>query len=105
MMRAAEVYDRAELVNLSCGREYSIREVVETLVAITGFEGEIIWDVSKPEGQEHRMFDTTKAEHDLGFHARTSLHDGLKLTVDWFCKHGSGARKEFSLQARGSVEA
>lgn len=105
MVRAAEVYDRAELVNLSCGREYSIREVVETLVAITGFEGEIIWDVSKPEGQQHRMFDTTKAEHDLGFHARTSLHDGLKLTAEWFCMHGAGARKEFSLQARGSVEA
>lgn len=105
MVRAAEVYDRAELVNLSCGQEYSIREIVETLVAITGFEGEIFWDVSKPEGQLHRMFDTSKAEHDLGFHARTSLHDGLKLTVEWFRKQGSGIRKEFSGPARARIEA
>ena len=51
MLRAAEVYDRAELVNLSSGREYTIREVVEALVTITGFEGEIAWDLSKAEGQ------------------------------------------------------
>lgn len=99
MVRAAEVYDRAELVNLSCGREYTIRKVVETLVEITGFEGEITWDVSKPEGQAHRMFDTSKAEHDLGFHARTSLREGLNSTVGWFREHETGARKAHTLPA------
>ncbi len=99
MMRAAEVYDRAELVNLSSGREYTIREVVEALVAITGFEGKIAWDVSKAEGQSHRMFDTSKAERDLGFRAQTSLHDGLRLTVEWYRKHAAVARKEVDAPA------
>ncbi len=94
MVRAAEVYDRAELVNLSSGQEYTIRETVEALVEITGFEGKITWDVSKPEGQEHRMFDTSKAEHDLGFHARTSLREGLTLTVEWYRRHGTEAHRE-----------
>ena len=91
MVRAAEVYDRAELVNLSSGQEYTIRETVEALVEITGFEGKITWDVSKPEGQEHRMFDTSKAEHDLGFHTRTSLREGVKLTVESF-RNSTGTR-------------
>jgi GDP-L-fucose synthase len=94
MMRAAEVYDRAELVNLSSGREYTIREVVEALVAITGFEGEIAWDVSKAEGQSHRMFDTSKAERELGFHTRTSLHEGLRVTVEWYREYKAAARKD-----------
>jgi len=93
MLRAAERYDRAELVNLSSGQEYTIREVVEALVAITGFEGKITWDTSKPEGQDHRMFDIGKAERDLGFKARTSLHEGLRLTVEWYRKHEAEARK------------
>jgi GDP-L-fucose synthase len=94
MIRAADVYDCAELVNLSCGREYSIRDVVETLVQLTGFEGEVTWDVSKAEGQLHRMFDTGKAERDLGFQARTSLAEGLRLTVDWYRDNRTEARRE-----------
>lgn len=94
MLRAAEVYDRAELVNLSSGREYTIREVVETLAEITGFEGEIAWDTSKAEGQSHRMFDTSKAERDLRFRAETTLREGLKLTVEWYCSHAAEARNE-----------
>jgi GDP-L-fucose synthase len=94
MLRALEVYDCAELVNLSCGREYTIREVVETLVEITGFKGEVTWDTSKAEGQMHRMFDTSKAERDLGFHAQTSLETGLRLTIDWYLKHRTEARTE-----------
>lgn len=94
IIRAAEVYDRAELVNLSCGREYTIREVVETLVQLTEFEGEVRWDTSKAEGQLHRMFDTGKAERDLGFHAQTSLLEGLRQTVDWYKKNRKEARTE-----------
>ncbi|SPE32321.1 GDP-L-fucose synthase [Candidatus Sulfotelmatomonas gaucii] len=103
MLRAAEVYDRAELVNLSCGRECSIREVVETLATITGFEGEIAWDVSKAEGQSHRMFDMSKAERDLGFCARTSLHEGLRLTVEWYREHTAVTRKEVDTPIYGHI--
>ncbi len=103
MLRAVEVYDRAELVNLSSGREYSICQVVDTLVEITGFKGEIIWDTSKPEGQSHRMFDTSKAEDDLGFHARTSLLEGLKLTVEWYREHKGETRRTTNyLRSSGS---
>lgn len=93
MIHSAEVYDRAELVNLSCGREYTIREVVETLVELTGFEGELSWDTSKAEGQMHRMFDTSKAERDLGFKAKTTLHEGLRLTVEWYTRFRTAARR------------
>jgi len=93
MLRAVETYSSAELVNLSSGREYTIREVVESLAEITGFSGEVEWDSSKPEGQSHRMFDTSKAERELGFRAQTSLHEGLRLTVEWYRKHMETARK------------
>ena len=98
MVRAVEVYDRAELVNLSCGREYTIREVVEALVEITGFKGKIAWDTSKAEGQSHRMFDTSKAERDLGFHSQTTLLDGLRRTVEWYCNHKESARNQIVTQ-------
>lgn len=84
MLRAVEVYDAGELVNLSSGREYSIREVVETLVEITGFQGEVQWQSSRPEGQSRRLFDISKAARDLAYEATTPLCDGLKQTVDWY---------------------
>ena len=84
ILRAVEVYDRPELVNLSSGTETSIREVVEMLVEITGCDGEVVWDTSRPDGQARRVFDVSKALRELGFKGRTSLYDGLRLTVDWY---------------------
>lgn len=104
MLRAVEVYDRSALVNLSCGREYTIREVVETLVEITGFQGEITWDTSKPEGQNHRMFDTSKAQRELEFRARTSLHEGLKLTIEWYRKRAAETHSESSHLHSGGTD-
>ena len=92
MLRAAEVYESGELVNLSSGREHSIREVVDTLVEITGHQGEVDWQSSRPEGQSRRMFDISKAQNDLGYDARTSLRDGLKITVDWYRANRASAR-------------
>ncbi len=93
LLRAAEVYDRAELVNLSAGTETSIREIVELLVEITGFEGEIIWDARQPDGQARRLMDVTKARRDLNFEPRTSLEAGLRSTVEWYRAQHFGARK------------
>jgi GDP-L-fucose synthase len=93
MLRAAEVWEQPELVNLSSGREHSIREVVETLADITKFNGEIRWDTDRPDGQVRRLFDMTKAQHALGFEARTSLREGLQRTVEWYRAHGHDARK------------
>lgn len=93
LLRAAEVYDRAELVNLSSGREHSIREIVDELQEITGFSGSVTWDASKPDGQKRRLFDISKAERDLGYSAPTSLHDGLNKTVEWYRANIGVARK------------
>ena len=84
MLAAAERYDRAEAVNLSSGEETSIRELVETLREVTGFEGRVVWDTSQPEGQQRRRFDISKARRDLGFEPRVSLREGLRRTVEWY---------------------
>jgi GDP-L-fucose synthase len=80
---AAERYDDAEPVNLGTGIETSIRELAETIADVTGFEGEIVWDTSMPNGQPRRSLDATRAAA-FGFRARTPLRDGLRRTVDWF---------------------
>lgn len=93
LLRAAETYDRPELVNLSSGTETSIRDVVETLADITGFTGEVVWDVSRPDGQARRMFDVSKAKRELGFECGTSLREGLSRTVEWYRTHRREARQ------------
>ena len=81
---AAERYDGAEPVNLGTGVEISIRELAETIAELTGFEGEIVWDATMPNGQPRRSLDASKAERLFGFRARTPLRDGLARTVAWY---------------------
>ena len=81
---AGERYDGAEPVNLGSGSEISIRELAELVADVAGFEGEIEWDVSKPNGQPRRNLDVSKAEQLFGFRARTALRDGLERTVAWY---------------------
>jgi GDP-L-fucose synthase len=92
MLRAAEVYDCAELVNLSTGTTTSIREVVETLRQITGFTGMVVWDASRPDGQAERRLDVSKARRDLNWSAGTPLREGLQATVDWYRANRDTAR-------------
>jgi len=92
ILRAAEVYDEPALVNLSAGREHSVREVVALLTELTGFEGEIAWDASRPDGQARRMFDVSKAREEMGFECTTGLREGLRKTVDWYRANRSEAR-------------
>ena len=92
LLRAVETYDRSELVNLSSGTETSIGEVVESLTDITGFNGEIVWDTSRPDGQARRLFDVSKAKRELGFECRTTLKEGLRRTVEWYRTHRREAR-------------
>jgi GDP-L-fucose synthase len=92
MLRAAEVYDRSELVNLSSGCEHSVRDVVNRLVQITGFRSEVIWETTKPEGQRRRVFDISKAVRELGYVASTSLEQGLADTVAWYRGNQNTAR-------------
>jgi GDP-L-fucose synthase len=84
LVLAAERYDAADPVNLGTGVETSIRELAETVADLTGFEGEIVWDTSMPNGQPRRQLDATRARELFGFEAQTSLRDGLEKTVAWY---------------------
>jgi GDP-L-fucose synthase len=84
LVLAAERYDGAEPVNIGTGEETTIRELAELVAEVTGFDGEIAWDTSKPNGQPRRRLDTSRAEELFGFRARTSLREGLERTVAWY---------------------
>ncbi|HEY3131868.1 MAG TPA: GDP-L-fucose synthase [Acidobacteriota bacterium] len=81
---AAERYNSSEPVNLGCGMEICTRELAEMIARLTGFQGTIAWDSSKPDGQPRRCLDITKAEQLFGFRATTSFEDGLKRTIHWY---------------------
>lgn len=88
-------YDKSDPVNLGSGFEISIRELTEMIARLLNFDGEIIWDTSKPNGQPRRLLDVSKAEHEFGFKAQVSFEKGLKQTIDWYLKsrknlHASG---------------
>ena len=84
ILRAAEVMDEPTPINLGAGSEISIKDLVELIVRLTGFEGRIVWDSSKPDGQPRRRLDTTRARDRFGFVAGTKLEDGLRRTVRWY---------------------
>ena len=81
---AAARYDGAEPVNLGVGREITIRALVELIASLTGFQGQIRWDATKPDGQPRRALDTARARDAFGFAAQTSFEEGLKRTVEWY---------------------
>ncbi|MDH3224953.1 MAG: NAD-dependent epimerase/dehydratase family protein [Gemmatimonadota bacterium] len=85
-------FDSDVPVNVGSGRETSIRVLAETLARVTGFEGRIVWDPSKPDGAPRRALDPTRAEEVLGFRATTSLADGLASTVEAYRSSGPGGR-------------
>jgi GDP-L-fucose synthase len=84
ILLAAELYDKPEPVNVGNGLEISIRELVDIIVRLSGFKGEVIWDHSKPDGQPRRRLDVSRAEKEFGFRARVSLEEGLRETIEWF---------------------
>ena len=84
ILLAAERYDGGEPVNVGSGMEISIRDLVHLIARLTRFEGEIVWDASKPDGQPRRCLDTSRAEQLFGFRARTLFEDGLQRTVEWY---------------------
>jgi len=81
---AADTYNKSEPVNIGAGFEISIKELTELIAKLTGFQGKITWDKSKPDGQPRRMLDTTKALKEFMFTAKTNLTTGLIKTIDWY---------------------
>jgi GDP-L-fucose synthase len=84
MLLAAERYDGAEPVNLGTGVETSIRALAETIADLAGFQGELVWDTSMPNGQPRRQLDASRAERLFGFRAQTPLREGLRRTIAWY---------------------
>lgn len=84
ILLATEKYNKGDPVNIGAGFEISIRELVELVMELTGFEARIIWDQTQPDGQPRRSLDTTKAFQEFGFKAKTSFREGLKKTIEWY---------------------
>jgi len=89
---AFERYDAPEPVNLSTGREATVRELVETIVRLCGYEGRLVFDASKPQGAPRRALDATRAKQAFGFEATTSLEAGLAATIDWYRGQASAGK-------------
>ena len=81
---ATERYNKPEPVNLGAGFEISIKELVGLIVELTGFQGGVVWDPSKPDGQPRRRLDTAMAYKEFGFKAKTDFREGLKETIEWY---------------------
>jgi GDP-L-fucose synthase len=90
---AAERHDGVDPINLGTNHELTIRETVETIARLVGFDGELRWDPSKPDGQPRRRVDATRARELLGWRAETAFEDGLRATIDWYLANRDEAER------------
>jgi GDP-L-fucose synthase len=81
---ATERYEKTDPVNIGCGKEIKIKDLVDLIKEMVGYTGEVVWDRSKPDGQPRRMLDISMAELEFGFKAKTTFDAGLKKTIDWY---------------------
>jgi GDP-L-fucose synthase len=87
LVLAADRLSSGDPVNLGTGVETSFRDLAQLIAELTGFEGEIVWDTSRPNGQPRRMLDTSRAKELFGFEAHTPLREGIARTVAWYREH------------------
>ncbi len=87
IVRAAEAIDEPTPINLGNGREITIKDLIHLVARLTGFEGRIEWDHTKPDGQPRRCLDVERAKRLMGFEAKMSFEQGLKNTIEWFLSH------------------
>jgi GDP-L-fucose synthase len=90
---AAQRYDGPDPVNLGAERELPIRELVEIIVKLVGFAGEVRWDAGKPDGQPRRAVDGSRARELFGFEAEVSFEEGLRRTIDWYLANRAEAEQ------------
>lgn len=93
ILLAAQTYDGSDLINISSGQRTSIRELVDLVAELTGFQGRVVWDTTKPDGQMDKGFAVERMKKILGFTPRTSLRGGLQKTIDWFLSHRGKLRE------------
>jgi GDP-L-fucose synthase len=84
IVKATQSYNDPDPVNLGTNHEVKIRDLVELICELMGFEGEIVWQTDKPNGQPRRCLDTQRAKERFGFEAEVEFRDGLKNTIDWY---------------------
>ncbi|RJP73667.1 MAG: GDP-L-fucose synthase [Candidatus Zixiibacteriota bacterium] len=95
IVRAAEVYDEVEPLNLGTGLGTSIRELTDLTHELSGFQGQIRWNADKPDGQMVKILDVSKMKKALGWQPPTSLRDGLEKTIHWYREHKAEADERF----------
>lgn len=89
IIRATEKYNQSDPVNLGTGQEISIKKLVSLIAELTGYQGRVLWDTSKPNGQPRRCLYTDRATREFGCAAKTDLREGLRRTVEWYLsRHG-----------------
>lgn len=71
-------------MNLGSGFEIAIKDLVELIVKLTGFTGQVVWNPTKADGRPRRRLDVSKAERELGLKAKTGFQEGLKHTIEWY---------------------
>ncbi len=84
ILTATEFYNGSEPVNIGSGHEISIKDLSELIARLTGFEGKLVWDITKPNGQPRRGLDTSRAAEYFGWQARVPFEEGLRQTIDWY---------------------
>ncbi|MEN9871219.1 MAG: hypothetical protein RLZZ171_2211 [Cyanobacteriota bacterium] len=89
IVMATQSYDEAAPVNLGTNQEVKIKDLVETICELMGFEGEIVWQTDQPNGQPRRCLDTQRAKEKFGFVAETEFRQGLKNTIEWYRQHAA----------------
>jgi GDP-L-fucose synthase len=92
ILLAAEHYDEVEPVNLGAGFEISIRDLAELLAELAGYRGRLVFDASKPSGQQRRSADVSRAKRAFGFDATVGLREGLSRTLAWYRQRRAAAR-------------
>jgi GDP-L-fucose synthase len=93
ILLATENYNGSDPINIGSGFEITIKNLVEKIASMTGFEGEIRWDSSKPDGQPRRCLDVSRAKEEFGFEARTGFDEGLKAAIEWYLDSRQAVKK------------
>jgi GDP-L-fucose synthase len=90
---AAEHAEGIEPINLGTDHEITILETAERIAALVGFEGDLVWDPTQPDGQPRRRVDASRAEQELGWRAQMPFDEGLRRTIDWYRAHRDEANR------------
>ncbi|MDD2696008.1 MAG: GDP-L-fucose synthase [Anaerolineales bacterium] len=90
ILLATERYNDSQPFNLGSGMEISIKDLAELIQRLTGYQGQIVWDTSKPNGQPRRALDVSRAEKLFGFRARMPFEEGLRRTIVWYRQRAAG---------------